>query len=46
VFWRPKGLPATWLEPAFVLVKLAVIYLLANIGWALVLRAGARPARS
>jgi hypothetical protein len=38
VYWRPKSLPPTWLEPAFVAVKLLVIYLLANVGWALVLR--------
>jgi hypothetical protein len=38
VSWRPKALPPTWLEPAFIAVKLLVIYLLANVGWALVLK--------
>ena len=38
VYWRSKSLPATWLEPAFVTTKLLVIYLLANVGWALTLK--------
>jgi hypothetical protein len=41
-YWRPKALPATWVELAFAAVKLGAIYLLANIGWAIVLREGAR----
>ena len=39
--WRPAALPPTWLEPAFVGLKLAVIYVLLNLGWGYVLRAGA-----
>ena len=38
VDWRPKALPPTWLEPAFGAVKWLVLYLLANLGWGLVLR--------
>lgn len=34
VYWRPAWVAATWQEPTFVAVKLAVLYLLANIGWA------------
>jgi hypothetical protein len=44
VYWRPRSLPANWLEPVFVTVKLLVIYLTANIGWALVLWTVARGA--
>ena len=44
--WHPKAIPATWLEPAFVAGKLLGIYLLANLGWALVLRATRRAPRS
>ena len=43
VYWRPTSLPPTWLEPAFIAVKLLVIYLLANVGWALVLRTTTGP---
>jgi hypothetical protein len=42
VYWRPRRLPPTWIEPVFVGAKLASIYLLANVGWALVLRVVAR----
>lgn len=38
VVWRPRGLPPTWMEAMFVTVKLAAMFLLANIGWALVIR--------
>ena len=39
IYWRPKALPPTWLEPVFVSAKLVLVYLLANLGWALVLKA-------
>jgi len=26
VFWRPRGLPPTWMEPTFVTIKLATLY--------------------
>jgi hypothetical protein len=44
-YWRPKGLPPTWLEPAFVAAKLTVLYLVANAAWAFLLRtvAGGAP---
>jgi len=29
VLWRPRRLPPTWMEPAFVTIKLAVLYALA-----------------
>jgi hypothetical protein len=44
VYWRPRSLPSTWLEPVFVAAKLLVIYVVANVGWSLVLRTVARAA--
>ncbi len=44
--WRPASIPPTTMEALFVAVKLGVIYLVANLGWALVLLAGARGAAS
>jgi len=38
LYWRPHSLPPTWLEPAFAGAKLLALYLLANLGWGLVLR--------
>ena len=38
VWWRPRAIPPTWTEPVFVAVKLGVLYVLANFGWALILR--------
>jgi len=38
VYWRPRSLPTTWLEPTFVTVKVLIVYVRANTGWALVLR--------
>jgi hypothetical protein len=37
VDWRPSLIPVTWIELLFVGVKLAVIYLVLNLGWALAL---------
>jgi hypothetical protein len=37
VNWRPVWLAPTWQEAMFVGVKLGVLYLLANVGWALLL---------
>lgn len=42
VYWRPASLPSTWIEPAFAAVKLGVLYAVANVAWALVLRRAAR----
>jgi hypothetical protein len=42
VYWRPRRLSPTWIEPVFVGAKLVSIYLLANVGWALVLGVVAR----
>jgi hypothetical protein len=39
--WRPPHLPPTWVEPAFVAAKLGVLFVVANAGWALILRAAA-----
>jgi hypothetical protein len=39
VYWRPKAVAPNWQELVFVSLKLGVIYLLANVGWALVLGA-------
>jgi hypothetical protein len=38
LYWKPRGLPANTLEPLFVATKLGVIFLLANVGLALMLR--------
>ena len=40
--WQPKSLSATWFEPAFAAVKLSLMFLVANLAWAFVLRAVAR----
>lgn len=42
VYWHPQTIPANGIEILFVAVKLGTIYALAQIGWALVLWAGAR----
>ena len=40
--WQPKGLSATWFEPAFAVAKLSLIFLIANLAWAAVVRTIAR----
>jgi hypothetical protein len=40
VNWRPAWLAPNWQETTFVVLKLGILYLLANLGWALVLGAG------
>jgi hypothetical protein len=40
--WRPESLPPTWVQPAFAVAKLGLIYVAMNVGWALCLLAGAR----
>ena len=40
VNWRPTWLAPNWQETTFVVLKLGVLYLLANLGWALVLGVG------
>jgi hypothetical protein len=42
VNWRPTWVTPNWEEAAFVAVKLGVIYLIANVGWALVLSTAPR----
>jgi hypothetical protein len=37
VYWRPAWIAAGWQEPLFVGVKLAVLYVVANLGWAALL---------
>ncbi len=37
--WQPKGITATWFEPTFAAAKLSLMFLLANVAWAAVLRA-------
>jgi hypothetical protein len=41
VYWRPRGLPASSLEMAFTVAKLGLIYLLAQLGWAIALATAA-----
>jgi hypothetical protein len=36
-FWRPAFVAPNWQEVAFVAVKLGVLYLVANVGWATIL---------
>ncbi len=43
-YWRPQGLPATWVQPAFAAAKLGLIFLAMNVGWLVCLMAGARNA--
>lgn len=40
--WRPAFLPPNWLEPAFAAIKLLVLFALAQVAWAVVLRSAAR----
>jgi len=40
VNWRPAWLAPNWQETTFVALKLGVLYLLANLGWALILGVG------
>jgi hypothetical protein len=44
-YWRPSGLPPTWIEALFVTVKLALLLIVAHVGWTIVLAAGARRVR-
>jgi hypothetical protein len=37
VYWRPAWIGTNWQEPLFVAVKLGVLYLVANLGWAAML---------
>lgn len=43
-FWRPEALPPNAIEIAFAALKLGAIFLVAHVGWALVLWTGARQA--
>jgi hypothetical protein len=45
VAWRPAQLPSTWIEPAFVSVKLVITYLIIQIGWTLMLIVATRSVR-
>jgi hypothetical protein len=44
--WRPAWLPPTWVEPAFGALKLLVLFGVAQLAWAFVLRAAARESRT
>ena len=46
VDWRPSWLAPDWQETTFVVLKLGVLYLLANLGSALVLGSGTRRIRT
>ena len=41
VYWMPQGLPATWLEPAFAIVKFGVMALVGAVGASLIARLAA-----
>jgi hypothetical protein len=38
VSWRPARLAPNWQEPAFLAIKLAVLYVVSNVGWAAILK--------
>jgi hypothetical protein len=40
-YWRPASLPPNWTQPAFAAVKLAVLFAVAQLAWAIVLRVAA-----
>jgi hypothetical protein len=42
VYWRPAWLPPNWMQPAFAAVKLLVLFGVAQLAWAAVLRVAAR----
>ncbi len=42
VYWRPASLPPTWVQPAFAAVKLIVLFVVANLAWAAILRSARR----
>lgn len=42
VDWRPTFLPPNWVEPAFAAIKLALLFAVAQLAWAVVLWAAAR----
>jgi len=44
-YWRPTSLPPTWVEPAFAAAKLAVLFLIANVAWTVILWTAAREAQ-
>jgi hypothetical protein len=46
VYWRPPGLPATWVEPTAAVLRLGLIALAVTIGWAIMIAmvADRRPA--
>ncbi len=46
VYWRPRRLPASWVEPAFLAAKLFVLYLTASLAWTIVLRTVGKRAAS
>ena len=41
-YWRPAALPPNWMEPAFAAAKLAVLFAVAQLAWAVILRTAAR----
>lgn len=45
-YWRPEALPPTWVQPAFAAAKLLVMFVLAQLAWAIVLRTAARYLKS
>jgi len=40
--WRPASLPPNWFQPAFAAGKLLVLFVVAQLAWAVVLRSAAR----
>jgi hypothetical protein len=42
LYWMPRGLPPTWMEPAAALVKFGIIALVGALGLSLIARLAAR----
>lgn len=42
VYWTPRGLPPTWVEPAFAIAKFGALALVGAIGLSLIIRLAAR----
>jgi hypothetical protein len=46
LYWMPRGLPPTWIEPAVALLKFAAMAMVAAVGFSLIVRLAARTTAS
>lgn len=42
VYWRPASLPPTWAQPVFAALKLLMLFVVANVAWAFILKMASR----